>query len=89
MRSFRVRQLAAAFLTASLLAGIWKLRTTRQRQSAWGAVNAHLESWGPFGRGWSLKRFSAQVIEPQCIPLIGFPKAWSPGTDRPFQLSFK
>ena len=54
---------------------------TRDKLAAWGAANAHLEAWGPFGRGWTLKRFSAQVIEPQCIPLIGFPKAWSPGTD--------
>ena len=54
---------------------------TRDKLAAWGLANAHLEAWGPFGRGWSLKRFSAQVIEPQCIPLIGFPKAWSPGID--------
>ncbi len=54
---------------------------TRDKLVTWGAANAHLEAWGPFGRGWSLNRFSAQVIEPQCIPLIGFPKAWSPGTD--------
>src|SRR6202008_1225076 len=36
------------------------------------------EAWGPFGRGWSLKRFSAQIISPQDIPLIAYPKAWSP-----------
>ncbi|MHB1556050.1 MAG: M20/M25/M40 family metallo-hydrolase [Isosphaeraceae bacterium] len=54
---------------------------TRDRLTAWGLKNAHLEAWGPFGRGWTLKRFSAQVIEPQCIPLIAYPKAWSPGTD--------
>jgi hypothetical protein len=54
---------------------------TRDKLAAWGLANAHLEAWGPFGRGWSLKRFSAQVIEPQCIPLIAYPKAWSPGTD--------
>ncbi len=54
---------------------------TRDRLSAWGLANAHLEAWGPFGRGWSLKRFSAQVTEPQCIPIIAYPKAWSPGTD--------
>jgi carboxypeptidase Q len=46
-------------------------------------TNAHLEAWGPFGRGWSLKRFSAQVVEPQTIPLIGYPNAWSPGFDKP------
>ena len=54
---------------------------TRDKMAAWGLANAHLEAWGPFGRGWTLKRFSAQVIAPQCIPLIGYPKAWSPGTE--------
>ena len=53
---------------------------TRETLEKWGMQNAHLESWGPFGRGWSLKRFSAQVIEPQGIPLIAYPKAWSPAT---------
>lgn len=52
---------------------------TRDRLTAWGMVNSQLEPWGPFGRGWSLRRFSAQVIAPQSIPLIAFPKAWSPG----------
>jgi hypothetical protein len=56
---------------------------TRDRLAGWGLENAHLEPWGTFGRGWSLKRFSAQVVEPQCIPLIAYPKAWSPGTDGP------
>src|SRR5262249_46346714 len=56
---------------------------TRDKPSSWGLTNAHLEAWGPFGRGWSLKRFSAQIIEPQAIPLIGYPRAWSPGFDQP------
>src|SRR5881394_3419547 len=51
---------------------------TRDTLTKWGLQNAHLESWGPFGRGWSLKRFSAQVVSPQDIPLIAYPKAWSP-----------
>jgi carboxypeptidase Q len=54
---------------------------TCQTLTRWGLANAHLEAWGPFGKGWTLKRFSAQVIEPQCIPLIAFPKAWSPSTE--------
>lgn len=53
---------------------------TRDTLAKWGLMNAHLESWGPFGRGWTLKRFTAQVTEPQSIPLIAYPKAWSPGT---------
>jgi carboxypeptidase Q len=60
-------------------ANVW----TRDRLANWGLENAHLEAWGPFGRGWVLERFSAQVVEPQCIPLIAYPKAWSPGTDGP------
>src|SRR5438105_2054304 len=56
---------------------------TRDTMEKWGMQNAHLEPWGPFGRGWTLKRFSAQVVDPQDIPLISFPKAWSPGTNGP------
>jgi carboxypeptidase Q len=56
---------------------------TRDQLSSWGLQNAHLEPWGPFGRGWTLKRFSAQVSEPLDIPLIAYPKAWSPGLAKP------
>ncbi len=56
---------------------------TRDQLTKWGLQNAHLAPWGPFGRGWTLKRFSAQVVEPQAIPLIAFPKAWSPGFAAP------
>src|SRR5207237_5600040 len=52
---------------------------TRDTLAKWGLQNAHLEAWGPFGCGWTLKHFSAQVVEPQDIPLIAYPKAWSPG----------
>jgi len=54
---------------------------TRDKLTGWGLQNAHLEAWGPFGRGWTLKNFSAQVTQPQDIPLIAYPKAWSPGTN--------
>lgn len=56
---------------------------TRDQMTKWGMQNAHLEAWGPFGRGWTLKRFSAEVVEPLSIPLIAYPKAWSPGTNGP------
>lgn len=56
---------------------------TRDTMAKWGMQNAKLESWGPFGRGWSLKSFSAQIVEPQTIPVIAFPKAWSPSTKGP------
>ena len=56
---------------------------TRDQLTKFGLQNAHLEAWGPFGRGWTLKRFSAQVTEPTAIPLIAYPKAWSPGLASP------
>lgn len=53
----------------------WTLET----MTKWG-MNGRLEAWGPFGRGWSLERFTAEVESPQLIPLIAYPKAWSPST---------
>jgi len=57
-------------------AGDWTLK----KFGEWGLANAHEESW-PFGKGWSLTRFSAHMIEPQISPLIGYPKSWTPGTN--------
>ena len=53
---------------------------TRDTMMKWGLKNAHLEAWGPFGRGWTLKDFEAEVVAPYSIPLIAYPKAWSPST---------
>jgi hypothetical protein len=55
---------------------------TRDKLASWGLTNAHLEAWGPFGRGWSLQKFSAQLIEPQTMNLIAYPNAWSPGFEQ-------
>ena len=46
----------------------------------WGITNARLDSWGEFGRSWSLQRFSAHIIKPSYAPLLAFPLAWSPST---------
>jgi carboxypeptidase Q len=50
-----------------------------QKFQEWGLTNIHEEPW-PFGKGWSLERFSANLVEPQPQPLIGYPKSWTPGT---------
>jgi carboxypeptidase Q len=50
-----------------------------KRFGEWGLANIHQERW-KFGKGWSLVRFSAHLIEPQVQPLIGFPVEWSAGT---------
>jgi hypothetical protein len=53
----------------------WALK----RFQEWGLSNPHREHF-EFGRGWSLVRFSAHMIEPQVQPLIGFPGSWTPST---------
>jgi carboxypeptidase Q len=45
----------------------------------WGLANAHQERW-IFGKGWSLVRFSAHLVEPQIQPIIGVPHSWSSST---------
>jgi hypothetical protein len=46
-----------------------------------GLKNAKLEKWGPFGQSWNNTHFSAHMIEPSYMPIIGFPQAWTPGTN--------
>jgi hypothetical protein len=53
-----------------------------KKLAEWGLANVHRETW-PFGKGWSIVRFSATMIEPQVQPLIGVPAPWSPGTHGP------
>ncbi len=45
----------------------------------WGLANIHRESF-PFGKGWALVRFSAQMVEPQVQPIIGYPAPWTAST---------
>jgi carboxypeptidase Q len=49
----------------------------------WGASNPRVENWGTFGRGWVNERFNAQVLTPTPWPVIGIPKAWTPGLAAP------
>jgi carboxypeptidase Q len=53
----------------------WTMKKFRE----WGLANVHQERWS-FGKGWSLVRFSAHLVEPQIQPLVGFPQEWSSGT---------
>jgi hypothetical protein len=43
-------------------------------------MKSHTEKF-PFGRGWEYTKFSAHMLEPQYSPLIGFPQAWTAGTN--------
>jgi carboxypeptidase Q len=46
-----------------------------------GLANAAMEPYGTFGRSWELQKYYAAMTSPQYMPLIGFPKAWTPGTN--------
>ncbi|MFN8060792.1 MAG: M20/M25/M40 family metallo-hydrolase [Vicinamibacterales bacterium] len=52
---------------------------TTRHLTALGLDNVHTEPWD-FGRGWTLQRFSVEMVEPRYMPLMGYPKAWSAST---------
>ena len=54
---------------------------TRDKLTSYGLTNAHLESWGTFGRGWENEFTSVRMIAPDVSMMYAIPKAWSPGTD--------
>src|SRR5258708_33827831 len=54
---------------------------TRDKLTEFGLVNAHLEPWTPFGRGWSNEYINVRMIAPDVAPLIAYSKAWTPGTN--------
>ncbi len=47
-----------------------------------GLVNIRYENHGPVGRGWTLKQFNVRMTAPQTLPLMAYPKAWSPGVSK-------
>lgn len=51
-----------------------------KKMTALGFSNVHIEKW-PFGKGWQLKKYYAQMSEPQVMPIIGTVRAWTPGTN--------
>ena len=54
---------------------------TRDQLTAMGLSNAHLEPWGPFGRGWANQYVNVRMTSPDVVPLIVYAKAWTPGTN--------
>ena len=57
----------------------------RAKFESWGLVNAHLESWGPFGRGWTWEGCSVRMLSPDSTQFIAIPQAWTPGTNGPIR----
>ncbi|HEV2063813.1 MAG TPA: peptidase M28, partial [Thermoanaerobaculia bacterium] len=58
---------------------------TRDKLKEWGLSNAHLESWGPFGRGWLYESCSVRMVSPDIAQLIALPQAWTGGTNGPMR----
>ena len=54
---------------------------TRDELASFGLPNAHLEPWGPFGRGWANQYVNVRMVSPDVAPLIAYAKAWTPGTN--------
>ena len=54
---------------------------TRDQLTAMGLSNAHLEAWGPFGRGWANQFVNARMTSPDISPLLVYARAWTPGTN--------
>lgn len=54
---------------------------TRDQLTAMGLSNAHLEPWGPFGRGWANQYVNVRMTTPDIVPLLAYAKAWTPGTN--------
>ncbi len=52
----------------------------QEKFKEWGLGNIHEEGF-EFGKGWSLVRFNASMVEPQAQPLIGYPHSWTSSTD--------
>ena len=58
---------------------------TRDEFIKWGMANAHLEPWGPFGRGWAYQLCEVRMISPDYMQFLALPEAWTPGTDGPLR----
>ncbi len=62
--------------TGYLNAANWAKKTLQ----SWG-LEARLEAWGDWGKGWDLERSYVAMTAPYYRPLIAFPKAWCEGTN--------
>ena len=58
---------------------------TRDEFTKWGLANAHLESWGTFGRGWAYQLCEVRMTSPDDMQFLALPEAWTPGTNGPLR----
>jgi carboxypeptidase Q len=53
---------------------------TRDRLARWGVQGATLEPYPDRGRGWTVKKHSAEMLAPRYASLVAYPRAWTPST---------
>ena len=58
---------------------------TRDQFAKWGMVNAHVEPWGTFGRGWAYQLCEVRMVSPDYMQFLALPEAWTPGTNGPIR----
>jgi carboxypeptidase Q len=56
---------------------------TRDRLTAMGCTNAHLEDWGEFGMGWQQLNTWVRMTSPDIAVFIAQAAPWSPATNGP------
>jgi carboxypeptidase Q len=54
-----------------------------QKLASIGLQNVHFETSAPLAKGWALKKFYVNAIQPKVFPIVAYPKAWSPGIKGP------
>ena len=66
-------------------AGEWAVGQLKE----WGLSSVHLEKWSTAGGrggpipGWQMTGYSGAMVEPTYMPIIGYPQAWTGGTNGP------
>ncbi len=56
---------------------------SRDQLAQWRLVNAHVEPWGEFGRGWAYQLCEVRMTAPDFVQFVALPMAWTPGTNGP------
>ncbi|HYK57681.1 MAG TPA: M20/M25/M40 family metallo-hydrolase [Flavisolibacter sp.] len=77
--AFQLTDVSGPRLTASpnfMKAANWAKNTL----TSWGLVNAQLEPWGEFGKGWQQERCYVAMTKPYYAPFIAIPRAWTGST---------
>ena len=58
-------------------AAVW----AKQRLEGWDLANVHLDPYRDDLRGWEMKSYSVEMIEPRYMNITALPDAWTRGTE--------